>query len=211
MSYKLFFVLFQVFILGLTWAHPVQYKDAVAFMTWNQAFLNESWLTYSYTEKRAVAFRYMRVVTDDDEVNNFYMPQYDLLLKRWNGQDYQANIYTYAAIGVQHRPTRTGTAVLGGVEADWETRKYFIQGKSEFMGSDIDTGMEKYEFRLGVAPYESEFDEVGSWLMLQYQSHSWLSKKQALTPLARFMYKSVLWELGTSFEGDYMSNVMFLF
>lgn len=192
-------------------AHPVQFKDATSFMTWNQPFLNESWVTYSFTHRQAVAFRYMRVQTGHDEIQTFYMPQYDLLVKRWNGDDYQANIYAYGAVGVQNRSDKNGTAGMAGVEADWETRKYFLLAKTEYMVSDIDKGMEKYEFRVGIAPYESEYEEVGSWLMLQYQTHSWVQKKQVLTPLARFMYKTVLWELGSSFEGDYMLNLMFHF
>ena len=205
-------LIFLLLLLPLTaFSHPVQFQGATSFMTWNQPFLNESWVTYSFTYRQALAFRYMNVLTKEDEVQKFYMPQYDLLVKRWNGSDYQANIYAYASVGIQDRDEKNGTMAMGGIEADWETRKYFILGKAEFMGSNIDTGMEKYEFRVGIAPYESEYDEVGSWLMLQYQSHSWLKKNQVVTPLARFMYKTVLWELGSSFEGDYMLNLMFHF
>lgn len=209
--FKIFLLIISAFVMKNSYAHPVQFKDAVAIMTWNQPFANDSWLTYSHSPKMALAFRHMRVLTNMNEVNHFYMPQYNFLLKRWNGENFQGNIYVYGGAGVQNRPDRNGAAVLGGVQADWETRKYYVSGKAELMGSNVDSGMEKYEARIGIAPYESEYDEIGSWFMLQYQSHTWLAKKQVLTPLARFMYKTVLWETGVSFEGDYMLNFMFHF
>ena len=67
------------------------------------------------------------------------------------------------------------------------------------------------EARIGVAPYEAEFNEIASWLMLQYQYHPMLTRKYALTPLIRLFYKSVLFESAVSTEGDWMLNFMFHF
>ena len=111
-----------------------------------------------------------------------------------------------------HRDTRrarTRAAGLAGAEADAESRKYFVMAKYENMWSDLGRPFYHWDARLGVAPYEAEFNEVASWLMIQYQWHPMLTRRNALTPMVRLFYKSVLFEAGASVDGDWMLNFMF--
>jgi hypothetical protein len=85
---------------------------------------------------------------------------------------------------------------LAGVEADRESRTLFVLGWVESMLPTVGPDFHKAELRLGVAPYEAEFDELASWLMVQAQWHSELTRSSAITPLGRFFYKNVLWETG---------------
>lgn len=208
LKFALFWSLFVTPIAS--YAHPVSYKEAVGVMTWNQSFLTDIWTTYSFRPDMAIAARYMRM---DMPEGNFhvYLPQYDVLFKRWNGKEYQANIYGFAGFGGADFNNQHGTAWMGGMEADAESRKYFISGKAEWMNPTVGPNFEHYEFRVGIAPYEAEFNEIAAWLMVQYQYHPALIKKQVLTPLARFFYRNVLWEAGMSLEGDSMINLMFHF
>ena len=83
-------------------------------------------------------------------------------------------------------------AGLAGAEADAESRKYFVSAKYEKMWANLGPDFYKAEARLGIAPYEAEFNEVASWFMIQYQWHPMLLRKNALTPMVRLFYKSVL-------------------
>lgn len=191
-------------------AHPTSYQGAVAVMTWNQPFLSDNWIAYSYRADMAIAARLMRMEMPEGRLWA-YLPQADFLLKRWNLPDAQANIYAYGAFGGVRMEGKSGRAGLLGVETDAESRSLFGSLKAERMNASIGPDFEHYEARVGMAPYEAEFDEIASWFMVQLQYHPTLEKKTVVTPLARFFYRNVLWEIGVSLEGDTMTNLMFHF
>lgn len=202
-----------VFILGSMFiqsagAHPVPYQGAIGVMTWNQPFMSDTWLTYSFRPDMAVAGRFMRMNMPEGEFR-YSGAQLDYLLFRDNGIDHQANIYVYGGGGGVHFQDNTGGAAFYGIEADAENRKYFGLIKAEQMNTSIGPDFSHVEGRLGIAPYEAEYNELASWLMVQAQWHPSLERKFVLTPLARFFYKSALWEVGVSTDGDWMLNFMF--
>jgi hypothetical protein len=193
-------------------AHPVAYQGAFALMTWNQPFLSDFWAAYSFRPDMAVAARVMRMNMDQGGESISYLGQFDYLVKRWNKDHFQANIYTYAGFGGVHFQNQNGVTGLVGIEADVESRRLFILGRYEGMASTLGAPFfHKGELRLGIAPYEAEIDELASWFMIQFQVHPSLSRPYAITPMVRFFYKSVLWETGISLQGDWMLNLMFHF
>lgn len=191
-------------------AHPVAYQGAVGVMTWNQSFMTDDWITYSFRPDAAIAARHMRFDMPEGRMQ-FYAPQLDYLVKRWNESDFQANIYAYGAYGTINFQNQTQGAGLAGAEADAESRKYFASVKYEKMWANLGPDFYHAEARLGIAPYEAEYKEIASWFMLQYQYHPMLERKAALTPLIRLFYRSVLFESGVSTDGDWMLNFMFHF
>lgn len=191
-------------------AHPVSYKEAIGVMTWNQPFMSDYWVTYSFLPYSAFAARAMRMEMPEGEYL-VYFPQIDFLVKRWNNPGSQANIYFYGGFGGAKLNQTYGHAGQVGIEADAESRSWFIMGKWETMKSNITEDFHHGEFRLGLAPYEAEFSEIASWLMIQFQYHPTLTQKYAITPLYRMFYKNVLWEAGVSLRGEWMLNFMFHF
>ncbi|MBC7386165.1 MAG: hypothetical protein H7301_08415 [Cryobacterium sp.] len=212
MNFRNFLLALMLFasVAGNAQAHPVSYQGATALMTWNQPFLADYWIAYSFRSDMAFAARSMRMDMPGGKLW-VYMPQYDVLFKRWNNRDSQANIYGYAGFGGVQMNGQRGTAWLTGVEADAESRSLFVMAKAELMDPTIGPNFNHYEFRVGAAPYEAEFNEIASWLMIQIQYHPSLEKKTVVTPLARFFYRSVLFEIGVSTNGDSMTNFMFHF
>lgn len=205
-----FAFLFLLIFGPSAFGHPVAYKDAIGVMTWNQSFMTDDWITWSFRSDAALAFRHMRFDMPEGRMQ-FYAPQFDFLLKRWNETDLQANIYLYGAYGTQTLNKQSHGAGLGGFEMDAEDRKYFAMAKYEKMWGDLGPEFYHSELRLGVAPYEAEITEVASWFMLQYQHHPMLIRQEAVTPIIRLFYKSVLLETGVSTDGDWMINFMFHF
>ena len=204
-----------MFLWFATWgsvsgAHPVAYEGATGVMTWNQSFMTVDWITYSFRPDAAVAARHMRLVSPEGQMQ-FVAPQLDYLLKRWNEFEYQGNFYVYGAYGKLQFQNQVAGAGLAGAEADAESRKFFASVQYEKMWSGLGPDFYHANFRLGVAPYEAEFNELASWLMLQYQTHPMLERKSTLTPLIRLFYKSVLFEAGVSSDADWMINFMFHF
>lgn len=194
----------------VAFCHPVSYQHALGVMTWNQPFMGDTWITYSFRPDAAVAARIMRFETPEGKMQ-YLAPQFDYLAKRWNETDYQANLYFYGGYGVMAADNTTRGAGLAGFEADAESRKYFISTKYEKMWADLGPDYYHAEARVGVAPYEAEFNEIASWFMIQYQYNPALIKKFSLTPLARVFYRNFLFEMGVSTDGDWMFNSMFHF
>ncbi len=207
---KIIFSLLVLLFSQNGFAHPVSFKDAISVMGWNQSFMTDQWITYSLNHKMAVAARTMRIQTKDEGSQFYYGPQFDYLLKRWNELNSQANIYVYGSYGVLHGNQSSRAAGLLGIEADAESRVHYVSVKYERMESEF-SKMDRYEARMGVAPYEAEFDEIASWFMIQYQYHPMLVRQYAITPLLRLFYRSVMFEGGVSTDGDWMMNFMFHF
>lgn len=191
-------------------SHPVAFKGATGVMTWNQAFLSDSWVTYSFRRDTAVAARFMRMEMPEGRVN-YSGGQLDYLVFRDNGGDHQANLYVYGGGGDVQFNRSNGGGYLFGVEADAESRKYFGLLKAEAMRATVGPDFNNVEGRLGVAPYEAEYGELATWFMVQAQWHPSLTKKFVVTPLARIFFKSFMFESGVSLDGDWMMNFMFHF
>lgn len=207
---KYIFYLTLFFISNRAFAHPVSFKNATAVMTWNQSFMTDNWVTYSFQPNMAVAARTMRLEMPDGRMN-YYAPQLNYLVKRWNETNSQANIYVYGSYGFANFLDQTDSASQVGFEVDAESRKHYISVQYEKMWTSIGPDMDILKARLGIAPYEAEFNEVASWFMIQYQYHPFLVKQHVVTPLVRMFYKSFLFEGGVSTEGDWMTNFMFHF
>lgn len=201
---------FMLLLVPQAFAHPVAYQGATGVMTWNQPFMSDSWITYSFRPDMAVAGRFMRMEMPEGRLN-YSGAQLDYLVKRWNGDDHQANIYIYGGAGNVNFANKNDVGYFGGFEADAENRKYFALIKAESMQTNIAEDFNHVEGRLGIAPYEAEYSEVATWFMVQAQWHPTLQKKFVVTPLARIFYKSFLLESGVSLDGDWMMNFMFHF
>jgi hypothetical protein len=203
--------LFVILLTGATaQAHPVPFKGAIGVMSWNQSFLSDNWLTYSFRSDAAIALRQMRLEMPEGR-SQFYGAQVDYVLHRWNRLESQSNAYVYGSYGPMTMQGQTKGAGLAGIELDSESRKFYASAAYERMWSRFGQNNYRAQTRLGLAPYEAEFDEIAAWFYLQFQYHPNLVRKQSLTPLIRLFYKSALVEAGASTVGDWMLNFMFHF
>jgi hypothetical protein len=90
------------------------------------------------------------------------------LLKRWNLESAQANVFTWGGAGnayVSDTNSHEFTWNAGG-QVDYETRRIYGSLKTDFFRSPafshrIDT------LQLGIAPYEHDFDTLATWFVVQ--------------------------------------------
>jgi hypothetical protein len=202
-------LLLGAFIVSHASAHPVSYQGALSVMTWNQPYMTDLWTTYSYRWNAALAARYMRMDMEDGSEMKIYLPQADFLLYRKNGRNYQANLYAYGGYGKETMAGESDGVGLLGIEADAENRKYYSAVGFQSILPGLGPNIYQTTARLGVAAYEAEFNELGTWLIAQYQANPQLSLRQDLTPLVRLMYRNVLAEAGVGVtHGDWLLNFM---
>lgn len=140
----------------------------------------------------------------------------NVLLLRKNKADSQANVYLMAGAGPSWVKQTNGLARearasgFAGVEADWETRRYFIGSatKVSIVGDDTEVG---WRTRVGVAPYVAESGSLHTWLMLQVGRSAIPGRKTEVTPVVRLFKGPVLFEAGLSHRGRAFGTLWFYF
>lgn len=198
------------FLIGIPFAaeaHPTSFAGSFAVMTFHQPHMSDLWLIYSFSPRLALAARGMRMEMPEGQALA-YFPQVDFLAFRENGEGYQANAYVYGGYGGGQFQNAYGQAGVAGVELDAESRKLFALARWEYNYSNQFSPSHRGEFRIGLAPYEAEFNELAAWIMLQYQVTPALTKSNLLTPMVRLFYRGIMWEIGASVRGDWMLNFM---
>lgn len=185
------------------------FAGSYSIMTWNSKEMSDWMFTHSFTTNYSLTARYLRLNTPEEE-RTFYLPQLNFLLKRWNELDSQANVYLSLGHGGEKINSSFKDTSLLGLEADWESRKYYVSFKQEALIAHKNSGRSVYlsKARAGFAPYLAEFNEMNSWFILQVERSNKMEEEFKLTPIVRFFYHNVLTEFGVSSKGDASFNLM---
>jgi hypothetical protein len=95
------------------------------------------------------------------------------LVKRWNLEAAQANVFTWGGAGQAYvsETNDHAFALNVGAQVDYETRRVYASLKTDLHRSDafshrIDT------LQLGVAPYEHDFDTLATWFVVQARDYT---------------------------------------
>jgi hypothetical protein len=200
---------FFVLLLSLkAAAHPVSYKDGFGFMSYNSTQMNEVLLTYSLSPRFAVATTYLR-----DSGSEFLIPRANFLVKRWNNDDSQANIYVSGGSGSEKYGMHVHGVKLAEIVADWESRKYYTYLEHLHLKRDtaenplIPENYNHTKARVGFAPFLADYNDLNIWYILQGEKHN-DEKQIEMTQFLRFYMKNVLWEVGAGFDGSVAFNLM---
>jgi hypothetical protein len=135
------------------------------------------------------------------------------LVKRWNAPQSQGNLYVHLGAGVADAFGSQQQEVAGfaGVQADWETRRWFLSYDARVRDFGEAEGFVQ-SGRVGVAPYVAEFGALHTWAMLELAHHPDAAEEVSVTPLLRFFKGNGLMEIGyTPQEKEFMFNWMYRF
>ena len=144
-----------------------------------------------------------------DPERNYLIARGNYLLSRWNELDSQGNLYLFGGMGAVHSGKDSSAAWLAGIEADWESRKYYTSFRGAYLDSAFYREQTFYQGRVGLAPYLAKFEGFNSWVIFQVQYWPSAQKeKLRMGPLMRFYIENVLWELGVTARGTWMFNTM---
>jgi hypothetical protein len=136
------------------------------------------------------------------------------LLKRWNQKDSQANIYLKSGLGIAHSDTvsfdnETQAAGFTGIAADWENRHLFTSYENRYTEAGNIADFYSQAAREGWAPYEGDYGDIHTWLMLEMEHAPEAEENITLTPLIRVFKDVHLLEAGMSTRGDVLFNYVF--
>ena len=191
-------------------AHPVIYKDGTVLSSSNMTTYSDNQLMYSWSNKWSSGLNHWRF-TKDDLHTEFTFVKLNHLLYRYNGENSQGNFYLHGGAGItdsEIERRQTKEAYMLGFDADWETRTLYTSLKYYDFNSPQVTNLSMTQARIGFSPFESGFDQLQSWFMLQAMYMPDVEAKLTITPLLRFFYKNVLWEIGSSTRAEWMINIM---
>ena len=188
-------------------AHPVSFEGAYQLMLGGTDSMQNFELYHSYTPKTAFGLHLMRFEDERDD-DLFAGLQHNWLLKRWNLPDAQANLYLGAAAGIAKQDGDPwAPAGLGFFRADYETRRIYTAFETKLVGSeDVSRGVTSAS--VGFAPYKAEFEQLNTWLILQFEHVSGMEDDLAIIPKIRLFKGNYFLELGCSLEGAPQVNFM---
>lgn len=173
-------------------------------MTMNDGMENSNLVSYSPTARDAIGVRSDYLREDDAWMHAI---NYNRLLKRWNEADSQGNIFMLSGAGIATRGDEKAAVGWLGMEADWESRRYYVSYENRVIGSGVIDESFMQRARIGIAPYIANYDGWHPWLMLQVDHRPRNDDEIVLTPLVRVFNSEVLGEAGISSTGDIMFNV----
>ena len=202
--------LITFFLSIKAFAHPVIYQGGYAFSTSNMPSFSDNYLMYSFSNRFAAGINHWRF-SQDDKNTELGLLKLNHLLWRKNGEDFQSNIYLHGGVGVMDSELDrrdTKEVYMVGAEVDWETRNLFTSLKHYEFHSPKVTDIPMTQARVGFSPKMADFKDLQTWVMLQGMYTPDVDRKVMLTPLLRFFYHNVLWEMGSSTRGEWMLNFM---
>jgi hypothetical protein len=195
-------------------ARPVSYPTGWTVMQMNDANMSSLHVHYSPTANYSIGYKseYHR----DDEIY-FNGLQLNILAKRWNKPQSQANFYIKSGIGAAYSDFEqfdgeSSPAVFTGIALDWEDRRYFTSYENRFnyMG-DIDKHFMQ-KARLGIAPYIGDYGDLHTWVMLEVDHMPERDSSEIIyTPMLRFFKDVYLFEVGVTSEKDLLFNSVIRF
>ncbi|MFW5432537.1 MAG: hypothetical protein ACKE5M_03410 [Methylophilaceae bacterium] len=143
---------------------------------------------------------------------------YTRLLKRWNAPHSQTNFWFFGGVGaLQGQDKRAGrdrhfnkVMVSPGIQFDHETaRVYFSAAHRFFRASDINHDFTAV--RAGFSFYETDYDQIQPWFILEARNMNGLSEKVEITPMLRFIHSSIFVEAGVNNFHKPRFNFMYIF
>lgn len=186
------------------YAKPISYVGGTMVMQENDETGNTVSMDYTLTPNLAVGVyaKHERGEMDYDTIG----PQANILVKRWNFPDGQANIFNMTGAGVSHFEGETEPSAWTGILADYETRRIFTSYEVRGMyAHDIETSLWQ-RARVGVAPYKGDYEDLHTWVMLQVDHHPAKEDNIVVTPLIRLFKDTTLIEAGYSSNHHAMIN-----
>jgi hypothetical protein len=186
-------------------AHPVIYKGGFIYQGTFMPQMNEMKLGYTFDPKFAVVAKSQSFEMNEDYRD--YTIGLNFLAKRWLQHDSQGNLYLGLHAGQYEDNNDNGFAGHALLMADWEDREdYFLFRTKRFYYNDTES--QEYMGRYGFAPFVAGMNELQTWMIVQAYYYEEQSRELIITPMMRFFYKNVLWEIGSSTKGDSFLTLM---
>jgi hypothetical protein len=208
-------VLAAVNVVATVHAKPIAFADGTTVMAeYGAGTMNE--LQVFYAPRYFVSFGggHLALQSElDARTRDITYARLNYLVKRWNMEAAQANVFAWGSAGRAH-VGETGENLFAwnaGGQFDYETRRVYASLRTDLHEASafshrIDT------LQLGLAPYEHDYEDLATWFVLQgrrYTGHIFDGTEWAL--LLR-LFKAGAWvEAGATADGKLQAMAMLNF
>ncbi|MFK8139341.1 MAG: hypothetical protein AB8E15_13355 [Bdellovibrionales bacterium] len=203
---QLFVGLLMVFTCSTLWPHPTSFAGSTGIMGYHSPQLTHNQINYSWKHSFATGVHYYSKPNNTKKTANLLSANF--LLKRWNGEKHQANLYAVLGLGKSSLNSDSIGVGLGLLQFDIEDRDYYFLAKYMELGNSKQTDLKQSTIRFGVTPYVDNYDGIHSWLILEWQETQFLGSTtlSELTPFLRIFYRNLLFEIGQTYDGNSKFN-----
>jgi hypothetical protein len=108
-----------------------------------------------------------------DERREITYARANYLVKRWNLEAAQANVFTWGGVGSAYVTESDGHELTwnAGAQVDYETRRVYGSLKTDlFRSTSFTHRIDTLQF--GIAPYEHDVDTVATWFVFQARRYT---------------------------------------
>jgi len=137
-------------------------------------------------------------------------------LHRWNGPQYQANLWAGVGAGLLTSFPGDGgsrdnqAAWSPWTQVDFETRRLYVGGSARWFQAGATTRLIT-SARAGVALTAADYDRWQPWLMVEARTMEGLNQGVEITPLLRVLHRRLLAEAGVSTSGSVLLNLTYTY
>lgn len=196
-------------------AKPIAFaKGKTVMLEYGAGTMNELQLFYAPRYWYSVGGGWLELTSEDGNTQRHisYL-RANLLAKRWNMPNAQANVFVWGGAGRATGNDFAGSTLARnvGFQADYETRRVYGAFRSDLQESDhfshrIDT------LQLGWAPYKHDYDTLATWFVVQGRRYTGELFEGTETALLVRFFKGGTWvEIGGTADGKLQAMAMFNF
>jgi hypothetical protein len=192
-------------------AKPIAYSHGTTIMLEHGAgTMNEAQLFYAPRYFWSLGGGYLELDLMNGERREVTYARANYLVKRWNMESAQANVFVWGGAGSARVSELRDNRVAwnAGAQIDYETRRVYSSLKTELHRSSafshrIDT------LQLGLAPYEHDYDDVATWLVVQGRNATGGIQDDVEWSLLLRLFKGGGWiEAGATADGKLQAMAM---
>jgi hypothetical protein len=160
---------------ALTYGKPIAFAHGTTVMAeYGAGTMRELQVFYAPRYFWSVGFGHLALDSDiDSRSRDIDYARANYLVKRWNMESAQANVFTWGSLGraTTGRDSDGRFTWNAGAQVDYETRRVYASLKSDYYESSafshrIDT------LQLGVAPYKHDFATLATWFVVQARRYT---------------------------------------
>lgn len=202
-----------VWSIGVVSAAPMGFKGSVMAMGDFSQNWRETWVNYALTARDAVGVGGIDLRSDDQRKKRTLVEfNYTRLLKRWNLQDSQANVWLFAGVGEIRGNDFPGSrwVYTPGFQVDFETTRVYLAATARLYRA-AGVNHDFASVRAGFSFYEVDYDQTQPWLVLEARRMRGLSDKTEITPMLRLIHNRYFVELGVNNARQARANFMYVF
>lgn len=193
-------------------AKPIAFAHGTTVMAeYGAGTMNEAQVFYAPKYFWSAGGGYLELESDlDGRRHEIGYLRANYLVKRWNFESAQANVFTWGGAGSAYVSERNDHAFAwnAGAQVDYETRRVYGSLKTDLHRSSafthrIDT------LQLGIAPYEHDYDTIATWFVVQGRRYTGGIHDGTEWALLLRLFKGGAWiEAGATDDGKLQAMAM---